>query len=85
MAFYASTPSYRAVLASLGHESLHEELHTLSRRGDWKGMAQRIPEDLFDACAVRGPLRDIPDLIRQRFAGIYDRVVIDATPWMSEH
>ncbi len=84
MAFYASTPSYRAVLACLGYEELHEELHALSRRGDWEKMAQSIPEDLFEACAVRGSRSEIPDIIRQRFAGIYDRVVMDATPWIAQ-
>ncbi len=81
IAFYASTPNYFGVLECLGLEALHGELHGLSRQGRWKEMGAALPDSLVDACVVRAPLRDLPDAVRARFDGIYDRALIYATPW----
>lgn len=81
IAFYASTPNYFGVLECLGLEALHQQLHGLSRQGRWAEMGQALPDALVDACVVRAPLKDLPGAVKERFAGIYDRVLIDATPW----
>ncbi len=84
VAFYASTPNYLDVLENLGLGDLHKTLHALSREGRWKEMGSALPEGLIGACVVRAPLADLPAAVRERFSGIYDRVLIDATPWVSE-
>ncbi len=77
LAFYASTPNYREVVAALGHGELHAELHTLSREGRWQEMGRLMPADLIDACLVEGSTSTILDTLHRRFSGLYDRVVID--------
>lgn len=83
IAFYASTPNYFGVLECLGLETLHQELHGLSRQGRWKEMGDILPDSLVDACVVRAPQRDLPGAVRERFHGLYDRALIDATPWVT--
>jgi probable F420-dependent oxidoreductase len=82
IAFYASTPNYYGVLECLGFEKLHQDLHSLSRRGRWQEMAALLPETLIEACVVRAPLAELPQAVQQRYSGIYDRVLIDGTPWI---
>lgn len=77
LAFYASTPNYREVLACLGLESLHQELHQLSRQGRWDDMASALPADFVAACLVEGDAHSIVETLAGRFEGYYDRVVID--------
>jgi hypothetical protein len=45
IAFYGSTPAYRPVLEHHGMGSLGDELHLLSRAGDWPAMASAVPAD----------------------------------------
>ena len=82
VAFYASTPNYQDVLECLGMGDLHHKLHALSREGRWKEMGAALPSELMEACVVEAPLQELPDAVRERFHGVYDRVLIDATPWV---
>lgn len=76
VAFYGSTPAYAGVLAALGQEELHLELHRLSKQGRWQEMAARVPEEVLDAVAVRAPLGEVADELRRRFEGVCDRLVV---------
>jgi probable F420-dependent oxidoreductase len=73
LAFYGSTPAYQPVLALHGWGDLHRDLNTLSKRGDWDGMAALIDDDVLNAFAVVGPLDDIAGKILERFDGVVDR------------
>jgi probable F420-dependent oxidoreductase len=56
VAFYASTPSYSAVLAHHGWEALGTELHALSVAGDWANMAALVTDDvLAEFCLTLPP------------------------------
>lgn len=77
LAFYASTPNYREVVAALGYGDLHSRLHALSREGKWREMGRLMPADFVKACLVEGDTEAILGTLRQRFTGLYDRVVID--------
>lgn len=79
LAFYASTPNYKAVVDSAGPPGLHEELHRLSRQGEWEKMALALPPDFVKQCVVIAPKAQLEDALRERFDTIYDRVVVDAT------
>ena len=81
LAFYASTPNYFGVLECLGLEKLHHDLHTLSREGRWKEMGAAIPKSMWDACVVEAPLHELPQAVKERYQGVYDRALLDATPW----
>ncbi len=74
IAFYASTPAYAKVLASVGYENLQPELRALSREGRWAEMGDLIDERLLDEIALVGTPEEMPGLCRERFGGRIDRV-----------
>lgn len=77
LAFYASTPNYNPVLASLGLEELQTELHQLSRQSEWEKMARILPDELIEACVIIAPRDKLISSLHKRFQGIYDRVIVD--------
>jgi probable F420-dependent oxidoreductase, MSMEG_2256 family len=52
VAFYASTPNYKAVLEQHGYEDLSEELNRLSKQGKWKEMGDAIDDEVLNTFAV---------------------------------
>ncbi|MCG6494020.1 TIGR03617 family F420-dependent LLM class oxidoreductase [Kitasatospora sp. A2-31] len=84
LAFYASTPAYRPVLAQHGWEDLQEELHPLSVRGRWEEMAALVDDRVFDTFAVAGTVEEVAREIHRRYAGLATRVSVslpeDADP-----
>lgn len=77
VAFYGSTPSYRAVLELHGWGELADELHNLSRssRGDkWEAMTGLVSDEVLGAFAVVAE----PDLVApeldRRFGSLADRI-----------
>ena len=52
VAFYASTPNYKAVLEQHGYEDLSEELNRLSKAGQWKEMGDAIDDEVLNTFAV---------------------------------
>ena len=74
IAFYASTRTYAPVLAAHGWESLSPELHQKSLDGDWKGMARLITDEMLDEVAVSGTYETIGKKLREKYAGLLDRV-----------
>jgi probable F420-dependent oxidoreductase len=86
LAFYASTPAYRAVMRLHGWEDLHWELYELSLAGDWATMAELIDDPVLDAFAVEGEPETIARRVWARYGGVCDRVVFspepgDDVPW----
>ena len=77
LAFYASTPNYRKVLDSLNLSDLHQELHQLSRRGEWEKMSRILPQEMIDACVVIAPRAQLMDAVRDRWGDVYHRVAIE--------
>ncbi len=73
VAFYASTRTYQPVLACHGLDDLVPHLHERSLRGDWRGMADLISDEVLDLFAVSGSFATIGARIRERYAGLYDR------------
>ncbi|MGR7003133.1 hypothetical protein ACU686_42775 [Yinghuangia aomiensis] len=75
LAFYGSTPAYRAVLEHHGWGDLHEDLHQLSLQGRWKEMGGLIDDDVLGAFAVvaHDPAT-AGRLLRERYTGVYTRV-----------
>jgi probable F420-dependent oxidoreductase len=73
IAFYASTRTYRGVLAVHGLDDLVPHLHARSLRGDWEGMTSLVTDEMLDHFAVTGTFGTIGRRIRERFRGLYDR------------
>jgi probable F420-dependent oxidoreductase len=76
IAFYGSTPAYRAVLDHHGWSALGEELHRLSRDGEWATMATLIDDEVLHTFAVVGGQKEVGALIKSRFGGLADRIQV---------
>lgn len=74
ISFYASTPSYRALLAFHGFEELGIELSALARRGEWLEMPKRVPDALVELIAVVAKPSELARALRQRYDGVLDRI-----------
>lgn len=74
IAFYASTPSYASVLAMHGWQDLQERLSNMTRQGRWAEMWQEISDEMLNEIAVVAPLDELSHKVRERYAGLLDRV-----------
>jgi probable F420-dependent oxidoreductase len=74
LAFYGSTPAYRAVLDLHGWGDLGADLTELSKQGRWAEMAELVDDEVVEAFALVGPIDAIPSLLTARCAGIVNRV-----------
>jgi len=78
LAFYASTPAYRAVLAFHGRPELPDALNALSKQGRWGDMGDLIDDDVLALFSVTGKPEEIGPAVLARFAGTLDRVALYA-------
>jgi probable F420-dependent oxidoreductase len=74
IAFYGSTRTYKPVLDIEGWGDLNQELFALSIEGKWQDMATRITDDMLDRFAVIGTHDQIVKRIKEKSAGLIDRV-----------
>ena len=74
LAFYGSTPAYRATLDCQGWGDLHVELNRMSKQGRWDDMTGLIDDEVLETIAVVGTRREIASKLRSRFEGIADGV-----------
>ena len=84
IAFYASTPAYRRVLELHGWGELQPELRGLSMRGEWDAMAQLIDDAMLAEFAVVAAVHELAAAIRERCAGVIDRVTVGLPPELPE-
>jgi probable F420-dependent oxidoreductase len=78
IAFYGSTPAYRPVLDVHGWGDLQSELNAMTKRGQWNEMAEFVPDALLEAIAICAPIGEIAERVRERVAGVADRVSLVA-------
>lgn len=76
IAFYGSTPAYRAVLDLHGWGDLHTELNRLSKLGDWSTMSALIDDTVLRTFAVVGEPGDVAAEITRRFDGVVSRFTL---------
>lgn len=74
IAFYASTPSYAAVMDLHGWSDIREELTQMAREGRWHEMGDRINDDMLNEFAVIGAPEELAYKVRERYDGLLDRV-----------
>jgi probable F420-dependent oxidoreductase len=77
IAFYASTRTYRPVLAPHGLEDLGLKLHDLSVKGRWDDMAGEIPDEVVHIFAVCGPYAELARLLEARYEGLADSIELN--------
>lgn len=76
LAFYASTPAYRPVLALHGWDDLGARLSRHAAHGEWDALPGLIPDDLLAAAAIWGPPDDVAARLRAEYGGAVDRLGI---------
>jgi probable F420-dependent oxidoreductase len=74
IAFYASTPSYRRVLAHHGWQEIGERLSARAARGEWDSLAAEVSDEMLETIGVSGRTEEIGDQIVARYRGIIDRI-----------
>lgn len=74
LAFYASTPSYRPVMALHGWEDSAHQLSALAARGAWADMPILITDEMLAEFAIIAPQADLPAALRARYSGLVDRL-----------
>lgn len=74
IAFYGSTPAYRAVLEAHGWGDLQDELNTLSKRGEWTEMGRLIDDTILNTFAVVGDPDSIAPELGRRFGDVISRI-----------
>lgn len=76
VAFYASTPSYRAVMDLHGWGATAERLSALVRQGQWSELAGQINDEILQAFAVVSSEADLGACLKARYAGLADRLCL---------
>jgi probable F420-dependent oxidoreductase len=74
IAFYASTPSYRPVMALHGWQEIAEQLSSLAKNGQWGEMPARISDEMLATFAVVGHAADLPASLSGRYQNLTDRL-----------
>ncbi|HET8575575.1 MAG TPA: TIGR03617 family F420-dependent LLM class oxidoreductase [Methylomirabilota bacterium] len=74
VAFYASTPGYRAAFEALGLGDLAAELALLSKAQRWEEMPARISDEVLHTYAVVGTYDEIGQKLAERYRGLISSV-----------
>ena len=74
IAFYGSTPAYRAVLDLHGWGELQAELNRLSKAGEWARMGELIDDDMLASFAVVADPEDVAPRLAQRYGDVVTRI-----------
>jgi probable F420-dependent oxidoreductase len=76
LAFYASTPSYRAVMSIHGWTAVAEQLSAHAARGEWSDMPMLITDEILsEFCLITEEAKLAEDL-KRRYTGIADRLTL---------
>ncbi len=74
IAFYASTPSYRPVMALHGWQETAEHLSALAARGEWGEMPALITDEMLNTFAVVAAPADLPAALSEKYRNLADRL-----------
>jgi len=74
IAFYASTPSYRAVMELHGWGEIAEKLSGLARLGKWGEMPGLVSSEMLASFAVVCDPEELPEKLKERYGGLVDRL-----------
>lgn len=68
IAFYVSTPAYRAAFELHGFHDLADEMRELSRAQRWEEMPERVSDDVLHTYVAVGTYDEIAARLRERYA-----------------
>lgn len=87
IAFYGSTPAYRPVLELHGWGDIQDELHAMTKLGEWDKMSDLIDDDMLHTFAIIGTPEKAFAEIQRRYGDLLTRITIavpedrDAERW----
>jgi probable F420-dependent oxidoreductase len=76
IAFYGSTRNYGFLFDQLGFEGTSARLNTCLKAGDMAGMSATITDEMLPHYAVEASWDDLADVLRERYDGLADRLVL---------
>jgi probable F420-dependent oxidoreductase len=77
IAFYASTPSYRAVMDFHGWGEVAEKLSWHAAKGEWAEMPMLITDEMLAAFVTRAEsAAALAEAIQSRYTGLADRIAL---------
>ena len=76
ISFYASTPTYRAVLEAHGWEEVGGRLGTMAREKKWREMPALITDEMLAEYAIEAAPDEIGPALERRYSGLIDRVAL---------
>jgi probable F420-dependent oxidoreductase len=76
IAFYASTPSYRPVMALHGWAETAEQLSALAARGRWGEMPALISDEMLHTFAMVAGPGEISAALLERYEGLASRLTV---------
>lgn len=76
ISFYASTPSYRPVMALHGWQDVAEKLSAHASRGEWGEMFGLISDDMLREFCLITPEADLPAALKERYDDLADRLTL---------
>lgn len=74
IAFYGSTPTYRAIFELHGLADVAKKLSEYARNAKWKEMRYLISDEILENFAIVGSLIEASHELKKRYEGILDRV-----------
>ncbi len=74
ISFYASTPSYRPVMAYHGWEAEANQLSELAARGRWAEMPAFVTDEMLETFAITGSEAELPVRLLERYHGLANRL-----------
>jgi len=78
IAFYGSTPAYKAVLDHHGWGDAQLELNRMSKQGEWDAMADVIDQEMLETFAVVAEPDKIAGELTSRYSHLVDRLTFYA-------
>ncbi|OGO76101.1 MAG: LLM class F420-dependent oxidoreductase [Chloroflexi bacterium RIFOXYD12_FULL_57_15] len=76
IAFYASTPSYRAVMDLHGWGDVAEKLSGFAAKGEWAEMPMLITDEMLDEFCLRTTTENLAAALKSRYEGLADRLTL---------
>ena len=76
ISFYASTPSYRAVMQLHGWGAAAEKLSALAARKEWKEMPAQITDQMLETFTIIADESEMALAIQKRYNGLADRITL---------
>lgn len=74
IAFYASTPSYRSVMALHGWSDVAEKLSAHAAKGEWAEMPMLISDEMLSEFCLITDETKLAEELKKRYDGIADRL-----------